>query len=215
MDELITDRHTPAPTRPEVPAMARRNARLDIITRSLTSLIPGGSRSNMAIVVTERDPSGAAHTWTGTVDGLAERLCTAMYGRGPTAADSPLTQAEDAKRRRDLPGEIGALMNGQAQLHAAPWYPSQPGDLVHIAREAIADVAAWGETYAVDEGTEAGQLWMRLLHRTLPSDGDLLSPGYYTGCSDDPMHDIWVEAGPSRITVVRDGAVIPNRAASL
>lgn len=149
---------------------------------------------------------------------VTQLTALAEHMRPPTTADapahSPLVQAADSKRARGLPGEIGALVDGDARLHAAPWYPLRPGDLVHIAMEQVGDIAPWGETYVIGDGTEPGQLWMRLLHHTPTGDPDLSGlAGAYTGCSDEPLYEAWVEAGPQRITVIRDGAVIPNQAA--
>ncbi|WP_424862808.1 hypothetical protein [Streptomyces sp. MMS24-I29] len=39
---------------------------------------------------------------------------------------SPLARAEEAKRRRDLVGEVDALVGGHRELTEASWYPSRP-----------------------------------------------------------------------------------------
>jgi hypothetical protein len=79
---------------------------------------------------------------------------------------SPLAAAEDAKSRRDLAGEIGALPAADAQLRAQTWHPLQPGDVV-LTHTAFPDGFRHGETYvAVDPaaGTEATkrELYVRL-----------------------------------------------------
>ncbi|WNI16639.1 hypothetical protein [Actinacidiphila sp. ITFR-21] len=193
--------------------MTHAPAQLDTITQSLTSLIPGGVRANMQIVVTEQQPQGPSHTWTGTVDGLALRLSTALTDPG-AAAGSPLARAEDAKRRRDLAGEIGALMDGGAQLEAAPWYPARPGDIVHITYGAVGPYPAYGETYVIEAADAEPFLSMRLLHHSPNLPVEILAT---TGCyavdeDTDPLMEPWFEAGAEHITLVRDGAVIPHQA---
>ncbi|MFH8476204.1 hypothetical protein [Streptomyces sp. NPDC018000] len=49
---------------------------------------------------------------------------------------SPLARAEEAKRRRDLVGEVDALVGGHRALTETPWYPSRPGDQLLITLEA-------------------------------------------------------------------------------
>lgn len=62
---------------------------------------------------------------------------------------SPLTQSEAAKSRRDLEGELSALANGERSLHDAPWYPAQIGDVLTIRYAAGGSVPACEETYEV------------------------------------------------------------------
>ncbi|MFI6337810.1 hypothetical protein [Streptomyces sp. NPDC050535] len=118
---------------------------------------------------------------------------------------SPLAQAEDAKRRRDIVGELAALSQGDAALTSAPWYPLRPGDLVHVAYEQAGQMAAFGETYLVGDAGD-GLLSMQLLAHTCPD----AEPDGMVGCfavesADCPVYEAWFEAGPQRLTIVRDG----------
>ncbi|MFK8912837.1 hypothetical protein ACJA3G_38320, partial [Streptomyces sp. YS-3] len=65
---------------------------------------------------------------------------------GPT---SPVGRATDARRHRDLPGEVSALMAGHEELTQAPWYPTRPGDRLVVTFEECGDLPAWTETYQV------------------------------------------------------------------
>lgn len=195
-----------------------RSVEREIIEHALNTLIPGATPAFLTVQVTEHEPHGGTNTWSGSPAGLADRIVTALYGRRrSTTPDTPapLAQAEDAKRRRDLAGEIGALLQGGADLEAAPWHPSQPGDLVHIAYSAVGPFQAYGETYVIEAADVAPFLNMRLLHHS-PNLADDLKPlagCYATEETDEPLAEAWFEAGASRITVIRDGAVIPNQAA--
>jgi hypothetical protein len=155
--------------------------------------------------------------WSATVEQLAEAIFTALFGRpARPLPTSPLEQATDAKHRRDLSGEVGALMSGHAALRRAPWYPARPGDLVHIHYEQAGDIAAHGETYLVEPEPEAlpvaGHQWLvlRLLHHTYagPRPGGVTGAYATTFGGADPLAEVWMEAGPHRITVVRNGAVV-------
>lgn len=139
------------------------------------------------------------------------------------AADSPLAQADDAKRNRDLAGGVGALMAGMDALmagmdalEAAPWYPSRPGDLVHIGYRASGIFEAYGETYVIEQEDGSPFLNMRLIHHTADPDRDpefdSMIGCYATEGADRPLAEPWFEAGAARITVVRDGVVIPHKA---
>ncbi|MGW1035043.1 hypothetical protein ACWD4Z_23005 [Streptomyces antibioticus] len=144
------------------------------------------------------------HTWHPTT---APEWLTAAVAAATVL--SPLAQAEDAKRARDLAGEIGALMAGGTALESAPWYPARPGDLVHVHYEAGGVTAAFGETYRITAGAH-GFLSMRLLCHTLP-DGEPAEG--VVGCfavddDPDPLMELWMEAGPQRLTIVRDGRVV-------
>ncbi|MFF0598090.1 hypothetical protein [Streptomyces antibioticus] len=127
------------------------------------------------------------------------------------AADrSPLAQAEDAKRARDLAGEIGALMAGGTALESAPWYPARPGDLVHVHYEQAGEQPPFGETYIVGD---AGNGWLsvQLLAHTLPDTTPYAAD--MVGCfaaeeTTHPVHEMWFEAGPHLLTIVRDGQVV-------
>lgn len=84
---------------------------------------------------------------------------------------APLAVAEDAKRRRDLAGEIGALTAADADLSARPWYPIRPGDVVLSWLPPVGDVFAYGQTYlAVDDTAADGTALLREVSTTdLPS----------------------------------------------
>ncbi|EYT83974.1 hypothetical protein CF54_04165 [Streptomyces sp. Tu 6176] len=183
-----------------------------IITHAIERLIPARTPAFVSVAVSETVPGtrGIRGSWTGTPADVAERVYTALYGRPTTATApeaSPLEQAHQAKRNRDLAGEVGALMSAGTALESAPWYPVRPGDLVHVHYEAAGQTPAFGETYLI--GPEDGGLMsMRLLAHTLPDEES--AAGGMIGCfaveaADDPIYELWVEAGPHRLTIVRDG----------
>jgi len=123
---------------------------------------------------------------------------------------SPLAQAEDAKRRRDLGGELEALGRGMRALTEAPWYPARPGDLVHIHYPAGGEMPAFGETYIVS-GEAGGLMGLELLAHTLPDtveNADALTGDLTVEDDPDPLVEIWMEAGPHALTIVRDGLVV-------
>lgn len=123
------------------------------------------------------------------------------------AQSSPVAQAEHAKRQRDLSGELGALRAGYEQLTSAPWYPAQPGDILHVHFEGVPNaLPAGGETYIVEyDQDENGVLVLRLLH----VDDDLPGPGGFEGgMPNDPFMEAWMEAGPAALTIVRAGRVV-------
>ncbi|WP_406262520.1 hypothetical protein OIA45_39635 [Streptomyces chartreusis] len=185
----------------------RRDPRLETITQVLR--LPRVRRPFVGREL--REPvlrlEGGRNEWSASVPQVAEAIYTALYGRPDTTPQpSPVQQADDAKRRRDIAGEIGALMSGHAALTSAPWYPARPGDLVHVHYEAA--VAVFGETYLVAPGFADGFLSMQLLCHTLPADTEFLAG--MVGCfavddDPDPLAGLWTEAGPQRLTIVRDG----------
>ncbi|MFJ2002153.1 hypothetical protein [Streptomyces chartreusis] len=198
------------------PTVRRVDPRLQIITEAIECLIPGATPAFLTVTVTETlpgtaDPDGTPpkHQWSGRPDGIAGHVFTALYGRPQTGEQlSPLAQAEDAKRRRDLAGEIGALTAGHDALTSASWYPARPGDLVHVHYEAAGATPAFGETYLVAPGMADGFASMQLLAHTLPPDTEFLDG--LVGCfavddDPDPLMELWFEAGPHRLTLVRDG----------
>jgi hypothetical protein len=192
----------------------RPDPRLSIIREAIESLTPGATPAFLNIKLTETfplAPDRAGKTWTGDPADVAARVFTALYGRPRTESEaSPLAQAEDAKRARDLGAEIGVLTSAHDRLTSAPWYPVRPGDLVHIHYEQGGESPAFGETYIVSG--DNGTLSMQLLAHTLPgSEGDPAE--YGVGCfaaedTDDPLYTPWFEAGPQRLTIVRDGQVV-------
>jgi hypothetical protein len=151
----------------------------------------------------------APRPWAMQVDVLALRIA-AQLPLGDDDQASSLAQAEDAKRARDLVGEIGALTAGHNRLTSAAWYPARPGDLVHIAYETAGDFPPFGETYAVEAGQWEDGLNLRLLTHSLPATVDADMAAGMTGCfavddDPDPLMEPWMEAGPHRLTIVRDG----------
>lgn len=187
----------------------RTDPRLQIITETIQNLIPGAMPARLSIEVTETlpGPGERSNSWTGRPAALAERIYTALYGRPQTIEQqSPLARADDAKRARDIGGEIAALTTGHDDLTTAPWYPARPGDLVHVHYEAGGMSEAFGETYRITAGN-GGFLTMQLLCHTLPETEDLEGlVGCFAVTDDpDPLMELWMEAGPHRLTIIRDG----------
>lgn len=107
-------------------------------------------------------------------------------------SESPLSRAEDAKRNRDLGAEIGILTSAGVDLESQPWYPLRPGDVVLMS---TAD-GAIGETYlGVDDGFETAL-------SCTSSTEDTVSE------APIPLHDLWFEAEPSTLVVIRAGRVV-------
>ncbi len=158
--------------------------------------------SNLAAQLDRKDPAAgppvAAY--------VAEESQHYRIGRALYGPDSPLAKAEDAKRRRDIVGEIDALMSGQRSLESAPWYPAQAGDVVHVHYEGVPALSPTvGETYVVEHSDTDGGLVLRLLHHT----PGVISPGDFApGVVDNPLAEMWFEAGPAAVTIVRDGRVV-------
>lgn len=187
----------------------RRTEALKIITRVLRQPVDDVPAADLiygrALAHIENPAPQAPQPWAVQVDVLALKIAAQL----PLADDSeqsPLARAEDAKRRRDLGGELAALQQGHTDLTSAPWYPARPGDLVHVHYEAVGEMAAFGETYLVAAGAH-GFLTMQLLCHTLP---DAEEAGGMVGCyavndDPDPLMELWFEAGPQRLTIVRDG----------
>jgi hypothetical protein len=177
----------------------------------------------------------------------ADRLDAAVATRpdgSPTV--SPLAAADQAKRRRDLDAEIGILTATDQHLKAQPWYPIQPGDVVCWSIDAP-DGARHGETLvAVDDPTYPTLTGAPLKKvsetpyeatsedqqdgQCLDCDGQLDVGGGCPECdheeNDGPapeqanyedFYDIWFEAGPSTVAVIRHGQLVhgsmPNRQA--
>lgn len=200
----------------------RRDPRLEIITEAVERLIPGATPAFLTVTVTETLPGTRGHdgephkhAWTGRPEGLAVKVFTALYGRPGAVGDSveersPLARAEDAKRRRDLGGEIDALMTAGAALESAPWYPCRRGDVVLVHHPAVGDVPlrpAWGETYVVDDAGD-GLMSMKLVAHSLPDSveyADGMTGCYAVEAADCPIYEAWFEAGAHLLTIVRDG----------
>jgi hypothetical protein len=187
----------------------RRSEALQIITRLLKQPVEDVAAAELiygrALPHIEAPGPQAPQPWAMQVDVLAARIAAELYRDGEEA--SPVAQADDAKRRRDLVGEIHALTAGYDRLTNAPWYPARPGDLVHVHYEQIGDTAAFGETYVVGPARH-GFLSLQLLAHSLPSgvEPDDFGVGCFAVEDDpDPLTDVWMEAGPQRLTIVRDG----------
>jgi hypothetical protein len=189
----------------------RRTEALKIITRVLKQPVEDVAAADLiygrALAHIESPAPEAPRPWAMQVDMLALKIAAQLPLTDDTKPLSPLAQAEDAKRRRDLHGEIDVLMSAGADLESASWSPVRPGDMVHVHYEAVGDMAAFGETYIVAAGTD-GFLSMQLLAHTLPEDTEFLDG--MVGCfavedDPDPLMELWFEAGPQRLTIVRDG----------
>jgi len=185
----------------------RRTEALKIITRVLKQPVEGVAAADLiygrALPHIEA-PTEAPEPWAMQVDVLALRIVAQLPL--DDSQESPLAQAEDAKRRRDIGGEIAALQAGHDLLTSAPWYPARPGDLVHVHYEQAGEMGAFGETYIVGDAGD-GLLGMKLLAHTLPeaSDAEGMAGCFATEASDEPLYEAWFEAGPHRLTIVRDG----------
>lgn len=190
----------------------RRDVQLAIITETLRQPVPGGAPANLIRGLSYGDsPEDVTAPWAMEVGMLARRIHTALYGR-PDAGDmrSPLEQAEDAKRARDLGGELGALMAGDEALTSAAWYPARHGDLVHVHYEQAGTIPPVGETYLVEAiDDNEGLFKLRLLCSShTDDDADTGVAAFEADAADDPLYELWFEAGPQRLTVVRDGRVV-------
>ncbi|WP_067171131.1 hypothetical protein [Microtetraspora niveoalba] len=187
----------------------RPDPRLRIITEALRQPVPNVAPADLITGSNiSRFDDNVAHApapWAMQVDMLANRIYTALFGR-PGEETSPLEQAEVAKRRRDLGGEVAALMLGQRALEQAPWYPARPGDVMHVHYEATGLLPECGETYVVEHSDAEGGLILRLVHYS----PEMAYPGgcFAPGLVDDPLMEAWIEVGPHRLTLVRDGRVV-------
>ena len=188
----------------------RRTEALKIITRVLKQPVEDVAAADLiygrALPHIEAPGPQAPQPWAMQVDVLALRIAAQLPLTDDTEQKSPLEKAEDAKRRRDLAGEVDVLMSAGADLESAPWHPVRPGDLVHVHYEAGGSSDAFGETYIVAAG-QHGFLSMQLLAHTLPEAEDTAG---LVGCfavedDPDPLMELWFEAGPHRLTIVRDG----------
>jgi hypothetical protein len=131
----------------------------------------------------------------------------------PRDATSPLAKAEAAKGRRDLPGELDALTTGERHLRAQPWYPLQPGDVALCWLPGIGH----GNTYlATNQGVDpdGGPILRQVSSTTQaaqPSDAERLDDSLGDSERDserESLFELWFEAGPATLTVIRAGQVI-------
>jgi hypothetical protein len=141
--------------------------------------------------------------------GLRRYLSADVSAATRQPVQSPLAAAEEHKRRRDIAGEIGALMSADAELKARPWYPIRPGDVVLMRLAGAAGVPAYGETFLAVDTDMDGCAMLRQVSRDL---GHILDgPNEETHTLDDALvsfYELWFEAGPSVLTVIRAGAVV-------
>lgn len=170
-----------------------------------------------AVIVGHRAADDPAATgdpvWTVPVQMLAHVVHQRLLDHDPAAAPaamSPVEEAAAAKRARNLVGEINTLLRADRAYTGASWYPPRPGDVVHLHLEQAGDLAASGETYLISahpgpqpEAAPPLLDMRRIAHGENTGDGDFATTG-----SDDPLYELWFEAGPQRITLVRDGRVV-------
>ncbi|NEB00597.1 hypothetical protein [Streptomyces sp. SID13726] len=197
----------------------RRSVELEIITEALSKMGP----HTPAVRLWGRAPGATAdmaaegNVWAGDVHDVARHIVTRLHGRPDTPEQlSPLAQAEDAKRRRNLVDELAALTGANQRLVSAPWYPARPGDLVHVHYEQAGESPATGETYIVSDAGD-GLLSMQLLalSPTVPPAQEQFAGAFACEASDSPLHEAWFEAGPQRLTIVRDGQAVHDGPAAL
>jgi hypothetical protein len=114
---------------------------------------------------------------------------------------SPRQAAEQAKDHRDLAAELAILTAADSDLRSQPWFPIQVGDVVCWSID-LPD-GRHGETLvAVDEpnwSTEAGAPLRKVSATRLEQDSRWEYEDFY---------DIWFEAGPSKIAIIRHGQLV-------
>lgn len=193
------------------PTVRRDDPRLPAMTRAIVDLIPGAVPENVRVDVVEvlPGPGERTNSWSGPAAAVAERAIIALRAQPRTTEQrSPLAQADDAKRARDLGAELGALQQGHTALTSAPWYPARPGDVVHLAYEEAGTMPAASETYLVGDAGD-GLMSLALICQTFPGlsdeDAAAMSGVFVAEAADDPLYELWFEAGPHRLTIIRDG----------
>lgn len=142
-----------------------------------------------------------------------------IVATGPAAAGatqpSPLAVAEDAKRSRDLLGELSVLQAADRDLKTQPWYPLQPGDVVLCTLPPLQpDQEPYGETYLADPAGAAdvdGCPMLRMVSTTDLGDVDEdqavdvedESAGQTWTPAPCSFYELWFEAGASTLTIIR------------
>lgn len=190
----------------------RRDSRLTTIREALTTGPDGNRRACQRIwgraYGASMDTGAAGNVWVSDPHELALRIFTRLYGSPDTTiAESPLARAATARHQSGIEGEITALMDAGTELASAPWHPARSGDLLHVHYEQAGDMPPFGETYIIAE-LDDGWFSMQLLAHTCP---DAIGAGLgMVGCFaadsvQDPLYTAWFEAGPHRLTIVRDG----------
>jgi hypothetical protein len=115
----------------------------------------------------------------GDEENRARRFLTSAGVRTAAAvpAPSPLAAAEDAKRARDLAGEIDILTGADAELRRQRWTPLRPGDIVLSYLPGTIDVPAYGQTFlAVDDTDADGNALLREVSANQDPSGDVPAP---------------------------------------
>jgi hypothetical protein len=84
--------------------MTTQTAHLDpaSIAGALAARIPGASPANVTVTITENDPAGGTHTWTGSADGLAAALKDALFST-PQRDTLPAWLYQRFARDRNVP----------------------------------------------------------------------------------------------------------------
>lgn len=152
-------------------------------------------------------------------EGVRAYLDVAAPGNG--SASSPRALAEDAKRRRDIDGEISTLRAADQELRNQPWFPIQAGDVVVWSVDLPG--GRHGETLLAVEDPDyptQGGAPLKKVSETLHDLGDdadedqdaelddeqpVSLPGY------EDFYDLWFEAGPSSVAVIRQGQLVHGR----
>ncbi|MEU5430924.1 hypothetical protein AB0H73_35700 [Streptomyces olivoreticuli] len=100
------------------------------------------------------------------------------------------------------------MTDGHNALTGAPWYPAQTGDRLLVTYEETGHDPRWTETYEVAEDATCGRV-LRHVEHTAPDDS---LAGWFAGPPElhdgDPFETPWMEAGPDRLTITRDGAIV-------
>ena len=191
--------------------------RVSLIAEALTHFAP----QDPAVRIWGRaagadDTTGApGNVWAGSPLDVAEDIVRHL--NATTAPASPYAQADAAKQDGDFLRMAQALNRGYRELLDAPWYPPQPGDLVHVAYQPPGELEPFGETYAVRAAGDGDLLMsLHLVHHTyIRAAGcqgceEVMGIGAFaTGTATvAPLAEAWMEAGPHRLTIVRNGVVL-------
>jgi hypothetical protein len=115
------------------------------------------------------------------------------------STNSPLSQAKDAKHRRDLGDETSILTGADAELNAQPWLPLRAGDVVLMGFVSSPSLVDLSETYIAEPDDSAEGAALRLISSNFPIP---------SGVPLMPFYDLWFEAGRDAITVIRAGIVV-------
>jgi hypothetical protein len=91
---------------------------------------------------------------------------------------SPLAVADDAKRRRDLVGEISTLLTAGDDLRGQPWLPLVPGDVVLTYLPAQGGSPSYGVTYLATGDDSDPDTGAMLREVSQPDATENLNPDY-------------------------------------